>query len=294
MTFKLGFNDLFTKQRKFRYLSLFSFFVFSMGITAEILPVQLVSVYQSNIKVSDYLVSEKFDGVRAIWKEGKLLTKQGNPIHAPSWFIDSLPDVWLDGELWSKRQDFEFIAATVLDKKPNDEDWQKIQYRVFDMPNYQRPFIERARDYTKLIEDLKVPFIVPIEQLALEDNDALSDLLKRYTKGGAEGIILHRKEARFASGRSDNVLKLKPYQESLAKVRAYVPGKGKYLGKTGALEVVWLTASNEEVRFKIGSGLSDQERTTPPKIGSMVRFKYHGLTKNKIPRFASFISEKAP
>ena len=49
-------------------------------LNAEILPVQLVSVYQSNVQVSEYLVSEKYDGVRAIWKAGNLVTKNGNKI----------------------------------------------------------------------------------------------------------------------------------------------------------------------------------------------------------------------
>lgn len=261
-----------------------------LPVAAEILPVQLVSVYQSNIQVTDYLVSEKYDGVRAIWKEGKLVTKNGNKIYAPDWFIKALPDVWLDGELWSKRQDFEFVASTVLSKKANTAAWKRIKYKVFDMPNYQLPFIERTDAYTQLIDQLNVPFIQPIKQFQLANNDELSRMLKNLTEMGSEGLILHRKQARFASGRSDNVLKLKPYQESQAKVRAYVPGKGKYLGMTGALEVVWNSSEQEvPVRFKIGSGLSDKERQQPPKIGSMVSFKYHGLTKNNIPRFASYI-----
>lgn len=270
-------------------LSLF-FLSYLSTLNAEILPVQLVSVYQSNIQVSDYLVSEKYDGVRAIWKEGKLMTKTGNQIFAPKWFIDALPDVWLDGELWTKRQDFEFIASTVLDKTPQEQAWKKIEYRVFDMPNYHMPFIERSKAYARLIETLEVPFIKAIEQVSLVDNDALRAMLEEYTKKGAEGLILHRKQAKFSSGRSDNVLKLKPYQESQARVKAYVPGKGKYSGMTGALEVAWYSAKkNTEVRFKIGSGLTDEERVSPPKVGSLIRFKYHGLTKNNIPRFASYI-----
>jgi len=268
--------------------------LFSPLLKAE-LPVQLVNVYQSNIYLEDYLVSEKFDGVRAIWREGKLVTKNGNPIHAPTWFIEALPDVWLDGELWSKRQDFEFVASTVLSKKVNQEAWKKITYKVFDMPDYQSPFEVRAKAYTALLNELNTDFIKPIEQITIKDNDALSEMLKDYTKGGAEGLILHRKQAKFASGRSDNVLKLKPYQESQARVKAYVPGNGKYQGQTGALVVLWQENHDSPIiRFKIGSGLSDEERIAPPELGSLIRFKYHGLTKNKIPRFASYIGLVRP
>ncbi|MFM9835990.1 MAG: hypothetical protein ACKVOA_07790 [Methylophilaceae bacterium] len=33
-----------------------------------------------------YLVSEKLDGVRAIWDDNRLVTRQANPIHAQTWF----------------------------------------------------------------------------------------------------------------------------------------------------------------------------------------------------------------
>ena len=35
------------------------------------------------------------------------LSKNGNKIYAPSWFIKDFPPFELDGELWTKRNDFE-------------------------------------------------------------------------------------------------------------------------------------------------------------------------------------------
>ncbi|WP_417549954.1 hypothetical protein [Methylophaga sp.] len=52
-------------------------------VEAETPPqVQLANVYdQDNVSdISNYLVSEKYDGVRAIWTGKTLLTRQGNPI----------------------------------------------------------------------------------------------------------------------------------------------------------------------------------------------------------------------
>jgi len=42
-------------------------------------------------------------------------------------------------------------------------------------------------------------------------------------------------------------------------------------------------------RFRIGSGLSDEERQNPPVIGSEVTYKFYGKTKRGKPRFASFL-----
>ncbi|WP_419653246.1 hypothetical protein [Thiolapillus sp.] len=35
--------------------------------------------------------------------------------------------------------------------------------------------------------------------------------------------------------------------------------------------------------------MSDQDRRDPPAIGSLITFRYHGLSSAGIPRFASFM-----
>ena len=41
--------------------------------------------------------------------------------------------------------------------------------------------------------------------------------------------------------------------------------------------------------FKIGSGLTDTLRKNPPKIGTIVTFKYKKITKYGKPRFPVFL-----
>ena len=54
-----------------------------------------------------HLDSEKLDGVRAV-EDGRVLRiRSGNVINAPQWFIDELPKVPLDGELWLGRGQIE-------------------------------------------------------------------------------------------------------------------------------------------------------------------------------------------
>jgi DNA ligase-1 len=43
------------------------------------------------------------------------------------------------------------------------------------------------------------------------------------------------------------------------------------------------------IQFAIGTGFSDQERNSPPPIGSVITFKYYGFYKSGIPKFASFL-----
>ena len=46
-------------------------------------------------------MSEKFDGVRAVWDGWKLVSRSGRTFAAPLWFRKTVPKgVALDGELW--------------------------------------------------------------------------------------------------------------------------------------------------------------------------------------------------
>ena len=254
-------------------------------VGASEFPVQLASVYSDDVDLANYLVSEKYDGVRAIWKNGTLTTRSGKPIAAPVWFTQNLPDVWLDGELWSQRQDFEFISSTVSKNVPVDDDWRKIHYMIFDAPDFINPFSIRQQHYTAIVNSVASPYLQAIKQFPVSSNAVLSNLLDEYLKAGAEGLILHRSSAMFQSGRSDNVLKLKPYMDAEAEVIEQLPGKGKYTGQLGALLVQTVSG----IRFKVGTGFTDAQRLSPPQIGDIITFKYHGVTKNGVPRFASFL-----
>ncbi len=250
--------------------------------------VQLARVY-NNQNLKDYVVSEKYDGIRAIWKNQQLRTRRGNTIHAPLWFTQGLPDVWLDGELWYQRDKFEYVASTVSKDKPIDSEWRNIRYMVFDMPDYHHPFIERYHKYSRLIKSLALPHVAAVEQFEVESNKALYNMLEDFTQKKAEGLMLQKKNAMFADGRSGNLYKLKQFMDAEAHVIQHKQGKGKYSEVLGALLVEYRGANGATVQFKIGSGFSDNERRNPPQVGSIITFKYHGLSKNGVPRFASFV-----
>jgi DNA ligase-1 len=286
----------------FVFFVFFIFFILSPLLTsASAMPcsdvnspnVQLAAIYDKQ-NVQDYLISEKYDGVRAIWKDRTLRTRNGNIIHAPIWFTEKLPDVWLDGELWYQRQNFEYVVSTVNKKVPVDKEWLNITYRVFDAPNYYAEFQSRAIFYTSLIQSLNLRHVIAVEQFRLNTNEGLSAYLENYAAEGAEGLMLQNASAKFTDGRSGNLLKLKPYMDAEARVLSHLEGKGKYRNKVGAILVLYKSTSGKTIRFKIGSGLSDNDRADPPPVGSVITFKYHGFTKRGVPRFASFMRVHTP
>jgi DNA ligase-1 len=251
------------------------------------LPQQLARLYQDDIEIQDYWISEKLDGIRARWDGSALITRNANIIYAPAWFVKNFPLQTLDGELWLARNSFEKTASIVLRKTPN-QDWQNIKFMLFDLPEHTGTFSQRLTAMQLLIDKVASPYLQVIPQFKLTDQNQLMLTLDELVAQGAEGLMLNHHGAYYQDGRSANLLKLKKHQDAEARVIAHIPGKGKYQNMLGAL----LVELESGLQFKIGSGLSDIQRQNPPSIGTVITFKYFGLTAKGIPRFASFLRIK--
>ena len=253
-------------------------------LAAESIPLLLAETEQGQSDVSLFLVSEKLDGVRAFWDGNTLRTRNGNAIKAPAWFMDGFPSRALDGELWIGRGKFDALSGAVRRQTPDEAEWRKIRYLVFELPNASGTFRERNELLKREVERASVPWLQVVEQWEITGRKALDLKLAEILKLGGEGLMLHRADATYTTGRSDVLLKMKLWHDAEAKVIGYQPGKGKYAGMLGALRV----RTADGVEFMLGTGFSDAERRDPPSIGSMVTYRYRDVTKRGVPRFASF------
>lgn len=248
-------------------------------------PALLANVANAEIDPKPYLVSEKYDGVRAIWDGKTLRSRSGNPFHAPAWFLAKLPPQRLDGELWLGRGQFEPLSGYVRKTTPVDEEWRQIKYMIFELPDAPGTFEQRYQQIKQVAAAASFPQLIAVEQFRLSDNAALKRKLAEIVRAGGEGLMLHLADAPYITGRSDALLKLKPLNDAEATVVGYVPGKGKYTGMMGALQVELADGK----RFQIGTGFTDAVRANPPAVGTLITFTYRGLTKNGLPRFASYL-----
>ena len=57
-------------------------------------------------RIEGWLMSEKLDGVRCYWNGSEMFTRTGKPFYAPDEWKAKLPEMALDGELWTGRDDF--------------------------------------------------------------------------------------------------------------------------------------------------------------------------------------------
>jgi DNA ligase-1 len=229
----------------------------------------LANIANADIDPTPYLVSEKYDGVRALWDGQTLRSRAGNIIAAPAWFIAKLPKQPLDGELWIARGQFEMLSGFVRKTTPQDDEWRQIKYLIFELPDAPGTFAERYETIKRIVAQANFPPLVAVEQFRLRDNAALKRKLAEIVRAGGEGLMLHRAGAPYITGRNDALLKLKPLNDAEATVIGYVPGKGKYEGKMGALKV----ETPDGKRFQIGTGFTDAVRANPPAIGAQVKYK---------------------
>jgi len=247
--------------------------------------IQLAKTYHDKVTLSEFFVSEKLDGIRAYWTGSKLITRFGNPINAPEWFINSLPETALDGELWVGRGQFERVSSIVRKIEPIDSEWQSVKFMVFDLPANLEPFTKRIKKLENIVTKLNIRHLEYVQQFKIESQNQLDKALAGVNAIGGEGLMLARANSFYQSKRTDDLLKVKSYRDEEAVVLKYIPGKGKYIGLMGSL----LVETKDGVRFKIGTGFTDKDRAEPPIIGSQITFRYRGRTKNGIPRFASFM-----
>lgn len=243
---------------------------------------------QLAIPIGGYWLSEKYDGVRVFWTGKELLTRQGNKIHAPTWFINGLPKQPLDGELWLGRGKFELTSALIRTLVPVDESWKKLNFMAFDLPKSILPFELRQAQLQQLKADNKLANFKVVKQLKVENDSQIQQIFSQIINAGGEGVMLRRPQSYYDVGRSNSLIKLKKFDDDEAVVLEHLEGEGKLSGIMGSV----LVQNRDGKTFKIGSGFSLKERKSPPEIGAIISYRYTGFTNSGIPRFATFIRER--
>ena len=243
----------------------------------------LLKSYKDDTNVTNWLVSEKLDGVRGYWNGKKLISRNGKAFATPPWFTKGFPPFEIDGELWTKRGDFEHIVSIVNTQTPH-EGWRDISYNIFEVPHQKGGLMERLGVLKRWLKKNPNSFIRIIPQKLCRGSEHLKQMLDEVEKKGAEGLVVRDPDTSYVGKRSSRSLKVKSFKDDECMVTGYTNGAGKFKGLVGALLCRW----GDRI-LRIGSGLSQDERENPPKIGSEITFKYNGFTKNGNPKFPVFL-----
>lgn len=286
--------------------------------------------------VLGWLASEKLDGCRALWlpnfppeysndpdiEPTGLWSRDGKVIHAPKWWLQHLPKIPVDGELWLDRKSFQRTMSIVRKDQPIVKEWQYIKFMAFDAPVKMNAGLIKFRNNEIMIPDIQLhpdrdePFLFKfahaylknkteqndiykvVDQIKIRSVAQIQELLDEVVANGGEGLMLRDPFSTWEQSRSGKILKVKPFYYMDVKVTGYYYGDGKYYGMMGALEV-----QNEAGKtFKV-SGFTDEERRVGSlglpftrnkfddcqfPIGSTITIKYRELSDGGTPKEARY------
>lgn len=263
------------------------------------------------------LASPKLDGVRAIIRDGVVMSRSLKPIPNENVqaLLGHLPE-GLDGELivydpTAPDAYRRTVSVVMSETKPSDD----VLFHVFDHVS-ELPFYERHLKADGLTVGQSAVVIVP--HTLITNLDGLLDYEADVVGQGYEGVMLRDTNGPYKFGRSTRnegyLLKLKRFADSEAEVIGVVElmhngneAKTNALGRTersthkagktglnmlGALQVRDVKTG---VEFEIGTGFTAAERAglwalgTGGVIGRLAKYKYFpGGSKDK-PRFPVFL-----
>ena len=234
--------------------------------------------------ISGWLMSEKLDGVRGYWDGQQLWSKNGTLFHPPQAFVAELPPFALEGELWGGRGSFAATAA-VVQRRDDPVGWLRLRFGIFDVPQAPGPFRQRLELASAWFAAHPSAHAFVIAQQPVHNRAELRRELARIERLGGEGLIVRDPEALYLAGRRPEILKVKSFADGEAVVIEHLPGRGRNAGLLGAL----LVELPDGTRFKIGTGLNDEQRRSPPPLGTTITFKHHGRYHSGLPKFPVFL-----
>lgn len=236
----------------------------------------LAKNWTSNIDPTGWYMSEKLDGIRAIWTGQEFVSRNEKPFVAPRWFIKDMPEhTMLDGELWMGRGRFNETSGQV--RRRTNQDWSEIKYMVFDIPSEIRCFEEHK---TILYQLMLPPHVYIVTQFLCTGRKHLQDFEAVVVGNKGEGVMLRDRRSKYEFKRSKYLLKVKKFKDDEAIVIGYINGEGKYKNVMGTL-----VCRYKGTNISIGTGFTDGDRKNPPPIGETITFKYFELSDYNIPRF---------
>ena len=279
----------------------------------------IIKIQSKNLKLlgineppTGWWVSEKLDGIRAIWDGEKFLSRNsqsglGSKVfsYVPQFVIDSMPGgVALDGEIWLGRNKFNemssisnWIPGKKFKQAEIDDKWIQIKYKIFDIPNSTEPYEERMKILDKIIlnninccrlKGLKC-ILEKVEIIKVESPEHLQDIYRTLTSCGAEGVMLRAPNSPYELKRSKYLLKFKIKDDAEGIVIERLPGIGRLSGMLGSLKTELIKNSiRTGIITNVGTGFSDEERTNDTSspnfipVGSLISFSYMELTEDSV------------
>lgn len=251
-------------------------------------------------KGEKFFLSQKLNGIRCSYKDGKLMSRQGKEFVGLHHIIKDIDDLnlenyFIDGELIRNNidniDDNENFRLTASIVNSDAVEKPEIQLVIFDMfpvesiaddKSTEKYSVRKQRmlDMKKIFDQKHITSMDVVEMLYEGTDD--SEIMKwlEYAESqGWEGCMLN-KNTPYEFKRTTNLIKIKKFHSCDLMITGYIEGQGKYEGVLGSLVVDY-----KGNRLEIGSGFSDAERkefwqNREDMIGRVMQIKYKDVSKN--------------
>lgn len=166
----------------------------------------------SGADLTGWLVSEKLDGVRAVWDGAQLATQTGHPIAAPAWFTAGLPAMRLEGEIYAGPGTLPRVQGLARRHAPGD--WSGVRWHLFDAPGVPGGFTSRLQALAWLAGTLPAHVVI-VPHATCRGSDWLAARFAAVVASGGEGLIARHPSGAYRSGqRSQHVVKIKQHPDT--------------------------------------------------------------------------------
>ena len=225
----------------------------------------------------NWYVSEKFDGWRLLYQNGKFFTRQGNEILLEPKFYKDLQDidsdVILDGELWAGYNCVNEVASL-----------NKVQFLIFDIIS-DKPFKKRIKQIHKLVSPTKRIKIIEHTLVTSDNYSMVEQLLSEVTSREGEGLVMRHSEQIYQpDSRPKDFLKLKKLDSTEVEVVDYftTPNSNQPEGYISSL-----VCDYQGRIFKL-----NWRSFIAPEIGTFITIKFSQFTVNGLPKFPVYVAQR--
>ena len=246
----------------------------------------------------------KFNGMRCIATREGLFTRKGERYQSVPHieavlkpFFKNNPNAVLDGELFNNelRQQLNEIAKLVRKTKHiTTEDLKQsaetVKYYVYDGYGFnnlgpEAPYSQR-KDWINKNVIGKIEYTAAVKSVSIKSEAQLNQAYQEYIEEGHEGAMLRKGDQGYENKRSKYLLKVKPEDDSEARIVAVMEGKGNWSGTAKTATLEWEGRTFDATFKGNQEELAVILKNQKDWLGKEVTFLYNGLTGLNIPNFA--------
>ena len=264
--------------------------------------VQLGSPYDKlKLKKDEkFFLSQKCNGIRCTYKDGKLISRQGKEFKGLNHIIEDIKKLvlegyFIDGELMRKNIDgcddnLNFRKTTSIVNSDVD-DKSEIEFTIFDIFPVETIIGEkttekydvrksRMKDIEKIINQTGIENIKVVEMVYEgSDVEEIDKWLNVAVSKNWEGLMLN-KNVPYEFKRTTNLIKVKKFLTIDLPIVEVLEGDGRLQGTLGAFVVKY-----GDNTVNVGSGFTDDERKKywalrELLIGKIVEIKFKEFSED--------------